>query len=238
MLKQGFCSQGCSPARSCCRPARRRHRAHRRRGSARSRSARTSHRCRSGRSDAVRSRAVDDVLVRAGVRAAGEQRFAVQLRRGVRADQGRLVLGHVSRGPLPLSGERVQRGGVDERVVQLHPADQLAPCDPGPVQDRLRRLSRAPGCARRRPAQRGRSASTSTPGLSTPAGSTAALAPRRAAANGSGRWRSYQGRWSRPTAWWWVIVPPAAITASEAAALIASHSSTWSRPFAGARIVK
>ena len=53
-----------------------------------------------------------------------------------------------------------------------------------------------------------------TPGLRTPAGSTAALAPRSAAANGSGRWRSYQGRWSRPTAWWWVIVPPAAITAS------------------------
>ena len=29
-----------------------------------------------------------------------------------------------------------------------------------------------------------------TPGFITPAGSTAALAPRRAAANGSGRWRS------------------------------------------------
>ena len=39
-----------------------------------------------------------------------------------------------------------------------------------------------------------------TPGLSRPRGSTAAFAPRRAAANGSGRWRSYQGRWSRPTA--------------------------------------
>ena len=43
--------------------------------------------------------------------------------------------------------------------------------------------------------------STSTPGLSMPAGSTAALAARSAAANGSGRWRSYHGRWSRPTAW-------------------------------------
>src|SRR5207302_9099388 len=38
--------------------------------------------------------------------------------------------------------------------------------------------------------------SISTPGFSTPAGSTAALAARSALANGSGRWRSYQGRWS------------------------------------------
>src|ERR1700704_5281255 len=36
--------------------------------------------------------------------------------------------------------------------------------------------------------------STSTPGFMMPCGSTAALAPRRAAAKGSGRWRSYQGR--------------------------------------------
>ena len=36
--------------------------------------------------------------------------------------------------------------------------------------------------------------SISTPGFSMPAGSTAAFAPRSAAANGSGRWRSYQGR--------------------------------------------
>ena len=50
-------------------------------------------------------------------------------------------------------------------------------------------------------------------GSSTPAGSTARFAARSASANGSGRWRSYQGRWSRPTAWWWVIVPPASITA-------------------------
>ena len=60
-------------------------------------------------------------------------------------------------------------------------------------------------------------------------GSTAALAARSASANGSGRWRSYQGRWSRPTAWWCVIVPPAASIASEAAALISSHCSS-SRP--------
>ena len=75
---------------------------------------------------------------------------------------------------------------------------------------------RRPGRARRRaarPTPPGPStatliaaASSSTPGFITPAGSTAAFAPRSAAANGSGRWRSYQGRWSRPTAWWWVIV--------------------------------
>src|SRR6185312_5634256 len=46
-------------------------------------------------------------------------------------------------------------------------------------------------------------ASSRTPGFITPAGSSACLAPRSAAAKGSGRWRSYQGRWSRPTAWWW-----------------------------------
>ena len=39
-----------------------------------------------------------------------------------------------------------------------------------------------------------------TPGLSIPAGSTLAFAARSAAAKTSGRWRSYQGRWSRPTA--------------------------------------
>ena len=27
------------------------------------------------------------------------------------------------------------------------------------------------------------------------------VSPGTASANGSGRWRSYQGRWSRPTAW-------------------------------------
>src|SRR6476469_2617867 len=43
--------------------------------------------------------------------------------------------------------------------------------------------------------------SISTPGLSMPAGSSSALAARSAAAKGAGRWRSYQGRWSRPTAW-------------------------------------
>ncbi|MET9969579.1 CGNR zinc finger domain-containing protein, partial [Streptomyces sp. NPDC006356] len=42
---------------------------------------------------------------------------------------------------------------------------------------------------------------SSTPGLRTPAGSRADLAAVRAAAKGAGRWRSYQGRWSRPTAW-------------------------------------
>jgi len=74
----------------------------------------------------------------------------------------------------------------------------------------------------------------STPGLRMPSGSTAALAARSAAANGSGRCRSYQGLWSRPTAWWWVIVPPAASTASDAARLIASHWVTSAPRRAGA----
>src|SRR5215207_1595931 len=81
-------------------------------------------------------------------------------------------------------------------------------------------------------------ASTSTPGLRMPWGSTAAFAARSAAANGSGRWRSYQGRWSRPTAWWWVIVPPAAAIASEAAALTSSHCSSSAPRRAGASTVK
>src|SRR5262249_33698016 len=80
--------------------------------------------------------------------------------------------------------------------------------------------------------------SKSTPGLSTPLGSTAALAARSAAPNGSGRWASYHGRWSRPTAWWWVIVPPAARMASEAADFISSHCSSSSPRRAGARTVK
>ena len=36
---------------------------------------------------------------------------------------------------------------------------------------------------------------------------------------------SYQGRWSRPTAWWCVIVPPAATTTSVAALLTSGHIS-------------
>ena len=56
-----------------------------------------------------------------------------------------------------------------------------------------------------------------------PAGSTAVFAARSASANGSGRCRSYQGLWSRPTAWWWVIVPPAPAIASDAACFSSSH---------------
>jgi hypothetical protein len=62
--------------------------------------------------------------------------------------------------------------------------------------------------------------------LSTPAGSTTFFAARSIAANGSGRWASYQGRWSRPTAWWWVMVPPWAEIESETADLISSHCET------------
>lgn len=73
---------------------------------------------------------------------------------------------------------------------------------------------------------------SNTPGLRIPAGSSADFAARRAAANGSGRCRSYQARWSRPTAWWWVMVPPLALIASDTAALISSHcaSSDPQRP--------
>jgi hypothetical protein len=62
--------------------------------------------------------------------------------------------------------------------------------------------------------------------------------PAARSANGSGRWRSYQGRWSRPTAWWWVIVPPAASSASPAAALTSSHCATSDPRRAGASTVK
>src|SRR6266849_1079345 len=65
-----------------------------------------------------------------------------------------------------------------------------------------------------------------TPGLSTPAGSSADLAAASAAAKPAGRSRSYHGRWSRPTAWWCVIVPPRRRIASEAACLIAAHCSS------------
>src|SRR5262249_21895263 len=71
-----------------------------------------------------------------------------------------------------------------------------------------------------------REGSSKPPGLSTARGSSLSFAARSASAKDSGRWRSYQGRWSRPTAWWWVIVPPPSITASDAAALISSHCST------------
>ena len=80
--------------------------------------------------------------------------------------------------------------------------------------------------------------SSSTPGLRIPAGSTAAFAPRNAAANGPGRCASYHGRWSRPTAWWWVIVPPAARIASEAARMTALHWAASSPRRAGATQVK
>ena len=72
-------------------------------------------------------------------------------------------------------------------------------------------------------------AGSSTPGFMMPAGSSAALAPLSAAAKMSERWRSYQGMWSRPTAWWWVMVPPASMIASETAFLTVSYCAE-SRP--------
>src|SRR5438067_389645 len=80
--------------------------------------------------------------------------------------------------------------------------------------------------------------STSTPGLRMPRGSSAFFAARSASANGSGRCWSYQGRWSRPTAWWWVTVPPSAITASDTAAFTSAHCSSSEPRFAGASSVK
>ena len=70
---------------------------------------------------------------------------------------------------------------------------------------------RATGCVSRPRGEAGSLSArvgSSTPGLRMPAGSSVRLAAPSAAAKTSGRWRSYQGRWSRPTAWWWVIVPP------------------------------
>src|SRR5207302_9412924 len=118
----------------------------------------------------------------------------------------------------------VGRGELDPRDQQGH--------EPRPGGDGRQDRQALPGV--RAGAGRG---SISTPGLSAPAGSMAALAPRSASANRSGRWRSYHGRWSRPTAWWWVIVPPAAIRASDTAALISAHCSTSEPRRAGARIV-
>jgi len=46
----------------------------------------------------------------------------------------------------------------------------------------------------------GHSGSISTPGFRIPRGSSARLAAFKARAKPSGRWRSYHGRWSRPTA--------------------------------------
>jgi very-short-patch-repair endonuclease len=54
---------------------------------------------------------------------------------------------------------------------------------------------------RRRLRRPGAAHPSSTPGFMIPAGSTAAFAPRSAAANASGRCASYHSRWSRPTAW-------------------------------------
>src|SRR5262249_17163545 len=82
-----------------------------------------------------------------------------------------------------------------------------------------------------------RAGSISTPGFMMPSGSTAALAPRKAAANGAGRCCSYHLRCSRPTAWWWVMVPPSPITTSDTACLIACHCSTSSPRRAGASTV-
>ena len=78
---------------------------------------------------------------------------------------------------------------LGEQVAGLELAVALVDARHGAAKDSSARL-------RRRSAQ-----SKSTPGFSTPAGSSSRLAARSARAKASGRSRSYQGRWSRPTAW-------------------------------------
>ena len=133
--------------------------------------------------------------------------LAVVVGMGVRADQKLHVLEAQARlveGPLELA----QRAGlVQTRVHQHHPVAggngkgvhvrhagpgqrQAQPPEPGQDAVGPRELPPAGGHG-----------SMSTPGLRMAAGSTAALADRSACAKRSGRWRSYQGRWSRPTAW-------------------------------------
>ena len=99
---------------------------------------------------------------------------------------------------------------LDERAAPRRARRRRAACASSGWAIAARPLPRAARSSWPRPCSGARTGSTSTPGLRIPAGSSAALAARSASANGSGRWRSYQGRWSRPTAWWWVIVPPAA----------------------------
>src|SRR5437763_1568052 len=134
------------------------------------------------------------------------------------------------------------RAGAPPRSPQLHPRleNDLAAQgvrDVAVLVGEIEQLAHALlGGPARRPQPR--AGSISTPGFRIPCGSGSALAARRALANASGRWRSYHGLWSRPTAWWWVIVPPAARTASDAAAFTASHCSSSPPRTAGASIVK
>src|SRR3954453_2670937 len=77
-------------------------------------------------------------------------------------------------------------GGCSEVIVSIARAARG-------VQRRLRRQirSRKGNAGRRRTPDQG---SRRTPGFRIAAGSSSALAARRAAAKGAGRWRSYQGR--------------------------------------------
>jgi hypothetical protein len=95
--------------------------------------------------------------------------------------------------PLPMwfAVRAPARSGTGWATVHCGPVGGLAPrrrCGDGYALDRP-----VPGRAGR--------AGRRTPGLSTPAGSSCCFAAPSAAANRSGRCRSYQGRWSRPTAW-------------------------------------
>ena len=95
-----------------------------------------------------------------------------------------------------LRAHRVQRLRPVQRA-QHEPAGSRVD-EPGSRRHRSCRSS----CRQRR--------SNSTPGFRTQLGSSSDLAARSARAKPSGRSRSYQARWSRPTAWWWVIVAPSA----------------------------
>ena len=135
----------------------------------------------------------------------------------VRADHEAHVL-HAQAGLVERELELAHRAGLVEAGVHEHDAVArgyrvgVAVRDAGPGQRQAQ-----PPESRQHPVGAGqlaspcaRHGSIRTPGFRMPAGSTADFAARSAAAKGSGRWRSYQGLWSRPTAWWCVIVPPAA----------------------------
>ena len=144
------------------------------------------------------------VVVRVRVRADHEpHELEVQVRPG----RARARAGASSRargGPCPRARRRRPRrsrrrsraGPRATAAAAVAATVRAAPGRRGPVRVAVRTQGSSQGSIR-------------TPGLRMPAGSTADFAARSAAANGSGRWRSYHGRWSRPTAWWWVIVPPA-----------------------------
>jgi hypothetical protein len=107
--------------------------------------------------------------------------------------QRELELAHRARLMKPGVDEHDTRGRGDGERVHVRDAGpgERQPEPPQAGKDALGASELPSPCAH---------GSISTPGLRIPVGSTAAFAARSASANASGRWRSYQGRWSRPTA--------------------------------------